>query len=93
MLWGKGDSSKLSDEEKLTLQHIRRMVETGHIHDLDHDKTQTLLRALDWYSDWEGTFRTMKHVRNVIGLLAFFFVSWWATGGSPLDIIKGLAGG
>lgn len=87
MLWGTGDSSRLNDDEKQTLSHLRRMVETGHIVELNQDKSALLLRALDYYAGWEGTIRTMKHVRNVTGLFAFFFVSWWATGGEPIKAI------
>lgn len=90
MLWGKGDSSKLKEDELVTLQHLRRMVETGHIYDLDYDKTQMLLRALDWYGDWEGTFRTMKHVRNVLVLMGFFLGAIWFSGGDPVQLILGL---
>lgn len=90
MIWGKGDSSKLEIEEQKTLAHLRRMVETGHIQDLSIEQGDTLLRALDWYADWEGTFRTLRNVRNVLGLIGFFLVSWWASGGSPLGFISGL---
>jgi hypothetical protein len=90
MLWGQGDSSKLQDDERRTLDHLRRMVETGHIIALSHDQGEVLLRALDRYSDWEGTFRTFKHVRNILGLVGFFVVAWWASGGDPVAFLKGL---
>ena len=90
MLWGKGDTSKLEEEEKQTLSHLRRMVETGHIVALSSAQGQTLLRAIDRYADWEGTFRTMKHVRNVMGLISFFVVAWWASGGNPIDFVTGM---
>lgn len=90
MIWGKGDSSKLADEEKKTLGHLRRMVETGHIRELSTDQADTMLRALDWYSDWEGTFRTLKHVRNVLVLVGFFLTAVWASGGDPIKAIIGL---
>lgn len=90
MIWGKGDSSKLEDDERRTLAHLRRMVETGHLRDLSHEQGETLIRALDWYTDWEGTFRTLKNVRNVFGLVGFFVVTWWASGGDPVKAIVGL---
>lgn len=89
MLLGKGDSSKLDEEERITLAHLRRMVETGHLRELSYDQTEMLLRALDWYSGWEGTFKTMKHTRNVLGLVGFFLVSWWASNGNPVQAIMG----
>lgn len=90
MLWGRGDSSRLAEDEQQTLSHLRRLVETGHIVALTHEQSSVLLRALDWYSDWEGTFRTMRHVRNVAGLIGFFLVSWWASGGDPIKAVLGL---
>lgn len=90
MLWGKGDSSKLDDEAQRTLGHLRRMVETGHLRELSYGQTETLLRALDWYSDWEGTFRTLRHVRNVLVLMGFFLTAVWASGGNPIRALVGL---
>lgn len=87
MLWGKGDSSKLTEEERLTLGQLRRMVETGHIVALNADQTDLLVRALERYSDWESTFRTLKHVRNVLTLLGFFFGAWWLSGGNPVQAL------
>ena len=54
------------------------------------DQADTMLRALDWYSDWEGTFRTLKHVRNVLVLVGFFLTAVWASGGDPIKAIIGL---
>ena len=90
MLWGRGDTSKLEEAERQTLDHLRRMVETGHIVALSKDQGETLLRAIDRYTDWEGTFRTFKNVRNIVGLMGFFVVAWWASGGSPTQFFIGL---
>lgn len=90
MLWGNGDSSRLGEDEQRTLSHLRRLVETGHIQGVSERQTETLLRALDWYSDWEGTFRTLKHVRNVLVLMGFFLTAVWASGGDPVQLIAGL---
>lgn len=90
MLWGRGDSSKLGNDELTTLSHLRRMAETGHIVALTHDQSAVLLRALDWYTDWEGTFRTLRHIRNVLILSGFFFGGIWALGGDPIKTLIGL---
>lgn len=79
MFLGRGDTSKLEDDEKATLGHLRRMVETGHIVSLNADQSEVALRAIDWYSTWESAFRLGKSIRNVLILIGFFLGVWWAT--------------
>ena len=79
MFLGRGDTSKLEDDEKKTLNHLRRMVETGHIVSLDAEQAEMALRAIDWYATWESVFRLGKSLRNTLVLIGFFLGVWWAT--------------
>lgn len=90
MIWGKGDRSGLDDETLETLNQLHRLVESGHIIALNDTQAAVLLRAIRSYADWEGTLRTLSHIRNVMGLMAFFFVSWWVTDGKPIEALLGL---
>jgi len=89
MMWGKGDTSRLGEEEITTLGQLRRMVETGHIVALNPEQSEMLKRALDWYETWESTFKLLGSIRNTAVLIGFFITIWIATEGSILDFIKG----
>lgn len=95
MFWGKGDSSKLDGDETETLRQLRRMVETGHIVALDDHKTQIALRAIDFYSRWEGAISVFGSIRNIFYLFAGGLVFWWATGGENFvtEFIRSVTGG
>lgn len=95
MFLGRGDTSKLDEEEAATLRRIRRMVETGHIVALDDQQTRTALRALDFYARWEGAIYVFKSVRNVFYFFAGGLVFWWATGGENfvVEFIQKVSGG
>ena len=81
MFLGKGDSSQLEDDELNTLSHLRRMVETGHIHALDPNETESAIRALDFYSKWESAVSVVGSLRNIVLMSAGGLLFWWATGG------------
>lgn len=90
MLWGKGDTSQLAEDEAKTLADLRRMAETGHIIALNPDQSAMLLRALDWYEMWESTFKLAGSIRNTAILIGFLVTLWVTTEGTILDAIKGI---
>lgn len=79
MFLGRGDTSKLEEDEQRTLAHLRRMVETGHIVTLNAEQTEVVLRAIDWYGQWESVFRLGKSLRNTLMLIGFFLGVWWVS--------------
>lgn len=79
MFLGRGDTSKLEEDEQRTLSHLRRMVETGHIVTLNAEQTEVALRAIDWYGQWESVFRLGKSLRNTLMLIGFFLGIWWVS--------------
>lgn len=79
MFLGRGDTSKLEEDEQRTLAHLRRMVETGHIVTLNAEQTEVVLRAIDWYGQWESVFRLGKSLRNTLMLIGFFLGIWWVS--------------
>lgn len=91
MFFKQGDTSKLEDDEQQTLAHLRRMVETGHIHALQPRETEIALRALDFYTKWESAFSVIGSIRNILILIAGGLAFWWATGGENFitDFIRG----
>ncbi len=88
MFWGKGDSSSLDDSQKNTLADLRRMVETGHIVALTPEQSEAAIRALDWYHNWEGTFKLLASMRNTAVLLGFLLTMWAATKSSLMAMVK-----
>ena len=91
MFFKQGDTSKLEDDEQQTLAHLRRMVETGHIHALQPKETEIALRALEFYTKWESAFSVIGSIRNILILIAGGLAFWWATGGENFitDFIRG----
>ena len=79
MFLGRGDTSKLEEDEQRTLAHLRRMVETGHLVTLNAEQTEVALRAIDWYGQWESVFRLGKSLRNTLMLVGFFLGIWWVS--------------
>lgn len=89
MFWGKGDTSRLEDQEAKTLADLRRMVETGHIVALSPEQSEVALRAITFYDDWESTFRFLGSIRNTVILLGFLATIWYTTEGSVIEFITG----
>lgn len=92
MFLGRGDTSKLEEDEQRTLSHLRRMVETGHIVTLNAEQTEVALRAIDWYGQWESVFRLGKSLRNTLMLIGFFLGLWWMTNEKVALFIERLGG-
>lgn len=93
MWWGKGDTSKLDEDQKRTLDNLRRLAETGHIVTLDHDDAMIAIEALDWYRQWTSVGKLMRSVRNIGLLVAGLLGMWWATQGAIADWILKVAQG
>jgi hypothetical protein len=79
MFWGRGDSSKLSTEERALYDNLRRLEETGHIVGTTPDQTATAFSAIKFFGSVTATSGMIAGARNVmywIGGLAFF---WWTS--------------
>lgn len=93
MFWGKGDTSKLDEEVKGTLDHLRRMEETGHIVALSPEQAQIALRAVAFYGQWETMLRLLMGIKNVALLIGALLAVYWATGDWLVATIREIAGG
>lgn len=92
MWWGRGDSSKLTEDEKKTLSDLRRLEETGHLTTLDPGRSGIGVRAVDFYGQWESIIRTMTSVKNIALLVGAILAIYWASEGAAVDWIKHIAG-
>lgn len=88
MFWGKGDTSKLSDDEQKTLRHLRRLEETEHIVALNADKAQVAMRAIEFFDGWESAFRLLSGGKNVAVLVGSLLVIYWATNDWIVEFIR-----
>jgi hypothetical protein len=93
MFWGRGDSSRLGDREKETLDHIRRLTETNHLIALDADDALTAIRAVEFYSQWESVLKLLRSMKNVALLVGALLAIYWATEGWLVQKIGEIAGG
>lgn len=92
MFWGSGDSTKLSEEERVTLAHLRRMVETGHIYAMSPKESEIAIAAIQFYGSWIASLRLLNSIKNVGLLIGAVLAIWWATQGALLEWIKGAIG-
>ena len=90
MFWGNGDSAKLTDEEKQTLDHLRRVVETGHLRSLSPKEVDLLMELIQFYSNWIGSFRLLNSVKNIGLLIGALLAIWWATEGAIIAWISSI---
>jgi len=81
MWWGRGDTSQLDDSEKLTLEHLRRLDETGHVKTLDARRSEIAARAVEFYGQWESVFRLANTLKNIALLVGALLAIYWATEG------------
>lgn len=93
MFWGIGDSSKLSPEERQTLDALRRLGETGHIVGLTPDQTKVAVAAIQFYSSITATSGILAGARNVLLFLGSLCVMWWAVKDFAVTFIRTAAGG
>ena len=88
MLWGVGDSAKLNDDERRTLDHLRRMVETGHIVSLTPAESRLAQNALSWYAKFIAFGQILQSVRNVGLLIGVLLGLWWASEGALAEWVR-----
>lgn len=88
MWWGRGDSSKLGEQERQTLDNLRRLTETGHIVALDPDKTEVAEAAVDFFDNWSSVLTLLSSLKNVALLVGALLAMWWATEGWIVEFIQ-----
>lgn len=93
MLWGIGDSSKLSPDEKKTLEELRRLSETGHIVGLTPEQSKMAIAAINFYAGVTATSGILAGARNVLMFIGSIFIMWWAAKDFVVEVIKKAAGG
>jgi hypothetical protein len=92
MFLGRGDSSRLSEEEKKTLDHLRRLGETGHIVHLMAEKTEVAVRAIDFFGRWEAVFALGRSVRNTGLLIGGLLALWGASQEGFIEFVRRVTG-
>jgi hypothetical protein len=92
MFFGKGDSSKLNEDEAKLLSGLRRMVETGHIVALNADQSTLALEMIDWFTQWKSVLRLGASLRNVALLLTGLLTLWWMGQDWIVEFIQRAAG-
>lgn len=96
MWWGRGDTSQLGEEEKRTLEHLRRLDETGHVTALDARQAEIAARAVEFYGQWESMFKVATSLKNVALLVGALLAIYWATEGwivmKITEIVTGAGG-
>lgn len=92
MWWGKGDTSRLEEPERVTLAHLRRLAETGHVVTLESKRSEVAVRAVDFYSNWESFFSLLNSFKNIALLVGAMLAIWWATEGFVLEYIRNAVG-
>lgn len=93
MLWGNGDTGKLTEKERETLHELRRMVETGHIIGLTPEQSQTVIAAIKFYAAVTATSGLLAGSRNVLVFLGSMLLMWWTAKDAVIEFIKKAAGG
>lgn len=88
MFWGNGDSSKLSADERKTLDELRRLGEIGYIVGLTPEQTQVALAAVNFYSKLTAATGLIAGARNVLLFIGSLFVMYWATQDVVVQILR-----
>lgn len=92
MLFGRGDTSKLTEDEKNTLAKLRRLTETGHIMALDAEQSEAVFRAVGFYRRFEAIFEIGKSIRNTGLLIGGLLAMWWLTQDGITAFIRNAVG-
>lgn len=93
MFWGGGDSSKLTMEERKTLEELRRLVETGHIIALTPEQATMAVSALKFYAAVTATSGMLAGMRNVFVWIGGALAIWWGFKDAINAYIKSQVGG
>jgi hypothetical protein len=78
MFWGKGDSARLTDEERRTLDELRRLVETNHIIALSPEQVDLALAALRLYGGFSAATGVFAGARNTFLWIGSMLLIWWS---------------
>lgn len=93
MFWGNGDSSKLNEDERKTLDELRRLGETGHLVGLTPEQTAVALAAIKFYQSVTATTGLIAGARNVALFTGSLLLIWWSVRDAIVAFIKTNAGG
>lgn len=88
MFWGDGDTSRLGPAEQKTLQHLRRMGETGHIRGLSPKESEIALEAINFYATVRSARNFLVAMRNVLIFAGGLIAIWWAMQDGLVDILQ-----
>lgn len=92
MFWGKGDSSKLTPDNKALLENLRALEENGYIIGLTPDESRVAMAAISFYSAVTATTGMLAGMRNVLLFLGSLCVIYWSTKDVLIQFIKSSAG-
>jgi len=93
MFWGKGDSAKLTEEEKVTLDDLRRLAETGHIVGLSPEQTEVAVAAINSYAMVRSAWALVIGFRNALVIAAALLGFWWVGHDAVVAFIESVATG
>lgn len=93
MWWGDGDTSKLTEHERKTLNELRRLVETGHLVGLSPEQTKVALAAVTFYQNMTAATGLIAGARNVALFVGSLFVMYWAAQETIVSALKKLLAG
>lgn len=93
MWWGRGDTSQLDEKVRATLDHLRRLDETGHLTVLDARRAEIAVRAVHFYDQWESALKLASSIKNVALLVGALLAIYWATEGWIVHRIIDIVGG
>lgn len=88
MFFGDGDTSKLGVPERKTLEHLRRMAETGHIYALSPKESQIAIEAINFYATVRSARNFLVGARNVLIFAGGLIALWWALQDGLVDILQ-----
>jgi len=92
MFWGKGDSSRLSEDERLTLGDLRRLAETGHIVGLSPEQTAVAVQAINFYAAVMSAMQLLVGLRNALVIAGALLGFWWVGNDAITEFIRTTAG-
>lgn len=88
MFWGRGDTSKLTEGERKTLNDLQRMVETGHIVGLTPEQSELALDAIKFYGSVRAGAGLVVGFRNVLVFVGGLLMIWWASNDAIIQFIR-----
>lgn len=92
MFWGKGDSARLTEEERVTLDDLRRLVETGHIIALSPEQSAMAVAAINFYAMVKSAAVLLTGLRNALVIAGALLGFWWLGHDAVVNFIQTVAG-